>query len=138
MFELRAIQKLKADPTSARFVAAFERANTRAAAKAVETARRLVPVRTGKLRSTIHAEITARGFKLTADTPYAKFMEYGTKRHVIRAKAGKRLAFTVNGRKVFAKKVNHPGTKPYRYLSIALLAAFNEFKATFKPGLAKA
>lgn len=53
--------------------------------------------------------------------PYATFLEGGTKPHVIYPVRGTHLVFrTRDGTLVFAKKVNHPGTRPYRVLTDAL------------------
>lgn len=46
-----------------------------------------------------------------------KFLEEGTGPHTIRPKPGKRaLKFTINGRDVFAKKVEHPGTEALHFV----------------------
>lgn len=49
---------------------------------------------------------------VSGDVPYASIQEYGgtTKAHIIEAANGKALAFTSNGKKVFLKQVNHPGS----------------------------
>lgn len=44
----------------------------------------------------------------------------GTRPHVIRPRAKQVLRFQVGGRTVFAKVVNHPGTKPNPFLDRAL------------------
>lgn len=43
-------------------------------------ARTASPVRTGFLRSSIHADITARGARLAAAAPYAIYVDQGTSR----------------------------------------------------------
>jgi HK97 gp10 family phage protein len=78
------------------------------------------PVRTGTLRNSIAIKVeTDRvtiGPSLT-QAPYAGYVEFGTRPHVIRPrKAGGVLVFTVGGQKVFARKVNHPGTRPHPYV----------------------
>ena len=45
------------------------------------------------------------------------FMEFGTEPHTIVPKNAKALRFEVGGEVVFAMKVNHPGTKPYFFVS---------------------
>jgi HK97 gp10 family phage protein len=51
------------------------------AERMLDTADRLVPVRTGYLRSTIALEANAKWiFRLVARTPYAGFVEWGTSR----------------------------------------------------------
>ena len=78
------------------------------------------PVRTGTLRNSIFIQVDTDkvtiGPNLT-QAPYAGYVEFGTRPHEIRPKsAGGVLAFTVGGQKVFAKRVQHPGTKPQPYV----------------------
>lgn len=56
--------------------------------------------------------------------PAALYVIGGTRPHMIRPrKQGGVLRFTVNGRVVYARFVNHPGTKPNDFLRQALRAA---------------
>jgi len=49
--------------------------------------------------------------------PYARFLEEGTQPHAIRPKSPSGvLSFDVGGKQVFAKYVNHPGTRAYRFM----------------------
>lgn len=58
------------------------------------------------------------------DHPAASFVLNGTPRHdIYPRKPGGRLRFTVGGRIVFARVVDHPGTKPNNFLWRAMLAA---------------
>lgn len=58
------------------------------------------------------------------DHPAASFVLNGTAPHEIRPKrSGGRLRFTVGNRVVFARSVQHPGTKPNNFLWKAMLAA---------------
>jgi hypothetical protein len=52
---------------------------------------------------------------------HAKFLEHGTRPHVIRARRARYLRFFWRkvGRLVFFKSVNHPGTRPYKFLERA-------------------
>lgn len=51
----------------------------------------------------------------------AVWMEAGTRPHTIRPKQpGGRLSFVAQGKRVFAGSVQHPGTRPYRYMIRAL------------------
>lgn len=47
---------------------------------------------------------------------YAQYVSSGTRPHVILPKRGKALRFVVAGRTVFARRVNHPGTRANPYL----------------------
>lgn len=77
-------------------------------------------VRSGDLRRSIHAVLpvtqTATGVfgkvAQSGDVKYGKIHEFGgkTPAHVIEAKPGSALHFLMNGKDVFFKKVNHPGS----------------------------
>ena len=54
--------------------------------------------------------------------PYAKFVYFGTRPHVIKPKKMKALANKKSGQ-IFGKRVNHPGTKANPYLE----KAFSEY-----------
>jgi hypothetical protein len=52
---------------------------------------------------------------------YSLYVEMGTKPHKIVPKSqGGVLVFTVGGKKVYARSVNHPGTKPQPFMRPAL------------------
>jgi len=96
-----------------------------AARQVVNRARVLAPVRTGRLRSSIRAEppriFSLRGsVKVGSDLEYAGWVNDGTAPHVIRPRNRQVLKFTVGGRTVFAKVVNHPGTRANPFLDRAL------------------
>jgi Bacteriophage HK97-gp10, putative tail-component len=96
--------------------------------------------RTGNLSNSIHAGEVSGGTELrvdiTANTPYAAAIEYGARPHKINAKPGKWLRFgTVSG-VVFAKSVNHPGNRPYKYLAGALERESETVNARVGEGLA--
>lgn len=56
--------------------------------------------------------------------PAALYVVNGTRAHQIRPRRpGGVLRFTVNGQVVYARVVNHPGTKPNSFLKDALRAA---------------
>lgn len=82
-----------------------------------------VPVDTGKLRNTLHIESKPGERFIGPDhnvAPHDVFVEEGTRPHVIEAKPGKVLAFTINGKKVFTKRVQHPGTRPQPFAEMSL------------------
>lgn len=69
--------------------------------------------RTGNTRRAIHggADKTSKGVVsyLAHGSIVGLYMEKGTAPHVIRPKNKKALRFTVGGKTIFAKHVNHPG-----------------------------
>jgi hypothetical protein len=75
------------------------------------------PVKTGRLRRSIHNVMkNIMHGEVSTATEYAKFVELGTRAHAITPKKAKVLAFKVDGRMVFAKRVWHPGTKGQFYM----------------------
>jgi len=75
--------------------------------------------RTGALARSIAENVEDAGTSITGkvfssgDVKYAAIHEYGgvTAAHVIEAKNASVLAFMANGKQVFAKRVNHPGSR---------------------------
>lgn len=96
----------------------------------VREAKLLVHRKTGNLGRSIHiAEVTETHALVVASARYAPFVERGTRAHMITPNArralrwapsagGRRLSGTprVGASVVFAKRVHHPGTKPYPFL----------------------
>jgi hypothetical protein len=71
-----------------------------------------------------------RVLRLSNDAPYAGAIDGGSKPHVIVPRKAKLLRFIGrDGRTVFARRVNHPGNKPYRFLYFATDAANRVFRA---------
>ena len=84
------------------------------------------PRKPGNLRDHIVKRVVMKGANLTvvvgADVPYALWHHEGTVAHEIVAKPGKPLVFywPKVGEIVRFMRVNHPGTKPNRFLVEAL------------------
>jgi HK97 gp10 family phage protein len=79
--------------------------------------------RTGAARNSIQ-HIDAGEFRQRVQAggrlaPHVKFLEEGTKAHVIAARRARFLRFVQNGAVRFAKRVNHPGTKPTGFMKAA-------------------
>ena len=97
---------------------------------AVREAKLLVHRKTGNLGRSIRVQsVTDTHATVIAGARYAGFVEFGTRAHEItpRARKALRWAATSAGRRlsgaprvgasvVFAKRVHHPGTKPYPFL----------------------
>lgn len=80
--------------------------------------------------STSYRVVRTRGgkvVKIRNTAPYARAVENGSRPHVIRAKNGGALRFVMNGRVMFRRSVNHPGTKPTKFLRTATEFAFERF-----------
>lgn len=84
------------------------------------------PVDTGNLRRSHDHHITNSGFRLhgviRANANYAFYVHEGTGPHVIEPRTAQVLRFTVGGDVVFARRVNHPGTRAQPWLRTALFA----------------
>jgi hypothetical protein len=77
--------------------------------------------RTGKLQDKTQASRVIRTsggklIRLMNPLRYAAAIDTGSKPHDIKPRRRKFLRFTVRGKLVFARKVRHPGTKPYKFL----------------------
>lgn len=89
---------------------------------------RRVPVDTGLLRNSIAYRKIKNGVEIYM-AEYGKYVEFGTPPHIIRPKNAKALRWEVqtlgprggkNKNEVFAKQVNHPGTRPQPFIRPAL------------------
>ena len=86
-------------------------------------ARRFAPKRTGRLAASIEDHMSGGVLIIAAHTPYAYFVETGTRAHIIRPRIAQALRwYGPNGEPVFASIVHHPGTRPEPYLRPALVA----------------
>lgn len=83
-----------------------------------------VPVKTGFLRESIDSRETPFGFTVFPRAEYAKFVDQGTAAHIILPKTAKALRwYNILGAPIFAKKVEHPGTKPTFFVRRTVEAA---------------
>lgn len=94
----------------------------------IHEAQALVHRKTGQLQRSIGpGPVSATHAVVQARTPYAASLEFGARPHVIVPKRAKVLAWGGSRRLTgslrsgssadhFAKKVNHPGNRPYPYL----------------------
>lgn len=90
-----------------------------AAARVLQMAKQRVPVKTGKLQRSIRSRVSKTTATVSANAPYASFVENGTKPHTITAKGGGFLRFRVNGRVIFKRSVRHPGTRGKQFMGIS-------------------
>lgn len=90
----------------------------------IELARLLINSKTGELAGSLHImhNRNARGqmLQVGSSVKYAYYYHEGTKPHVIRANKQEFLRFRTHGRYIVTKQVNHPGTKPKKFLTIPL------------------
>jgi len=90
-------------------------------------AKRQVGVQSGQLKQSINMthERVSRGqqLRIGSPLPYALMHHEGTKPHVITPQEAGILRFASGGRVIYTHKVDHPGTRPNRYLSDQLWVA---------------
>lgn len=84
--------------------------------------------RTGALQRATTGKVVRTGsgrvVRIFNKKPYAAAIDRGAKPHVIRPRKAGMLRFVAKGGGiVFARKVNHPGNRPYRFLYYATDAA---------------
>lgn len=84
--------------------------------------------RTGRLRRSLRTEYTQEGYgqwsaTLTSDAPYAQFVESGTQPHPIYPSLWPISVLRweeAGGQVVYAKSVQHPGTKATNFMAMAM------------------
>ena len=109
----------------------------------VNRAKVLTPVDTGRLRASIRVEsrrtLTLRSvYTIGTDVSYAPFVHDGTRPHRIprAGSANPVLRFRMGGRIVYARYVNHPGTRARPFLDRALREIAGGQGYDIRPGLA--
>ena len=100
---------------------------TKRAVRVQAQAKRRVGVKSGKLRDSIKFTIKPTAFgqvvTLGSDVSYALLHHEGSRPHVILPVVAKQLVFVAGGRVVRTNRVNHPGTRPNRYLTDSIRLA---------------
>jgi hypothetical protein len=93
----------------------------------VSMAKRQVGVETGRLKESINMvhERVSRGqqLRIGSSLDYALMHHEGTQPHIITPQEAGILRFSSGGRIIYTHKVDHPGTRPNRYLSDQLWVA---------------
>lgn len=89
--------------------------------------------RTGRLQAATQARVirTTGGklLRLSNNKDYAVAIDKGAKPHKIVPKSGGFLRFQGRNGTVYARSVNHPGNKPYRFLRNATGTAYTRLEA---------
>lgn len=99
----------------------IQRARTRfldqASRVTIDEMRRLAPARTGRLRDSIQIlERREEQVSVGPTVDYVKHVVRGTGPHEILPRRARALRFEMDGQVVFAKRVQHPGTEPKRFV----------------------
>lgn len=85
---------------------------------------RSTEARVVRMRGGRGVALAGRRIVVSNTAPYAPFVEFGTRPHIIRARRVRFLRFFWKGAIRFFRKVNHPGTRHTRFLWRATYAAF--------------
>jgi hypothetical protein len=97
------------------------------------------PVDSGKLRDSLKATRTAIAgnvvLKFTSSSPYIGFVVGGTKAHEIRPHGQVLHFMDSHGAEVYARFVNHPGTKPNNFVHRAIDKMNLSLRASFHAGM---
>ena len=106
------------------------------AEKIKDLAQASAPIKKGTLQHSISVEYQGdTKATIGPHVTYGVYQEFGTGTrgefptgpYMITPKKGKYLAFTVNGKRVFAKVVHHPGIPPHPYMRPAAQQALGDF-----------
>ncbi len=118
------------------------RALTKSTILVFETAVTLAPSKSGflGLRRAIDWSINkdllvGRIFVDLKKAPYAPYLEYGVRPHIIKPVHKKALHFKIDGEDVFAKTVHHPGFNERPYMRPALWNNMENIKKIFREEL---
>jgi len=109
----------------------LERVVQKAAWIVKDRVRQFIPVRTGRLLETVEMEkispvyiiVTSGG----SEAPYAPFVAFGTRPHIILPREASALRFEIDGEVIFAKRVMHPGYVGSQYPRLAIEYAVEDF-----------
>jgi len=90
------------------------------------------PVRTGRLAESLRMEFRGGVGVVGFTAPYARYVELGTRPHLILPRRARALRFEVGKwwqprRVVYAARVHHPGTRPQYFVRDAIEALHREF-----------
>lgn len=74
---------------------------------------------TYRLRASIKPSSSRMTSEVTANAPYAAYVEHGTRPHTIEARRKTVLRFVINGEVFYRRKVRHQGTGPRPFMKHA-------------------
>lgn len=108
------------------FLAAEKRFLERVTKAAQRNSQREAPVRSGTLRRSLTSRVEVTGTQMHGiigtNLNYAQAVHEGAKPHIIRAKSGGLLRFTIGTAVVFRQQVRHPGQKANPFFARGLAA----------------
>jgi hypothetical protein len=91
-------------------------ASTSSVPQIVDNAEQTFGENDGQISLVIAGAQISQTIYLGFQASYARIMEYGSSPHIIEPKKAHALRWYEGGASVFAKRVKHPGTKPYAFV----------------------
>lgn len=134
--EIQGLSQLTAKLAEAPAIAAPILQRALSASQAIlakHTVKGVVPWRTGFLTQSFRAQMTPGMLRWFPTADYAPHVEFGTKPHVILPK--NKLALYWPGAAHPVRKVNHPGSKPNRFMERIIGESQDEINAMFGKAL---
>jgi hypothetical protein len=129
--ELRAAFKKAPDITAKE----LEKATKEAGKTILATEKEEVPIKTGQLRRSITLDYHPISVSIYPTVNYALPVHEGTKAHIILPVRASVLAFKKNGKMVFVKRVNHPGSKANKFVERTVQRTENGINNLFQRAL---
>lgn len=74
--------------------------------------------RTGATRASLTSAVSGLTGSVSSGKS-TRFLEFGTRPHVIEARGGGMLRFVMSGQVMFRRRVQHPGTSPRPFMQVA-------------------
>lgn len=93
------------------------------------------PVKTGQLRRSITLDYKPISVSIYPTVNYALPIHEGSKPHIITPKNKSVLAFKKDGKMIFARKVNHPGNKPNKFVERTVNKTESKVNSLFSKAL---
>jgi len=109
----------------------LEKATKNAGKIILATEKSEVPIRTGTLRRSITMDYRPISVSIYPTVKYALPVHEGTQPHVIVPVKKQALVFKKGGKMVFARRINHPGTKPNRFVERTVAKSESPINAFF-------
>lgn len=94
-----------------------------------------VPIKTGQLRRSITLEYKPITASIYPTVKYAVPVHEGSRPHVILPTKSKVLRFRVGNKWIYARKVNHPGNKPNKFVERTVSKSENPVNDFFSKAL---
>jgi hypothetical protein len=113
----------------------LEKATKEAGKTVLATEKQEVPIKTGQLRRSITMDYRPISVSIYPTVKYALPVHEGSKPHIILPVRKTVLAFKKGGKMIFARRVNHPGNKPNKFVERTVSKSESPINAFFSKAL---